>query len=227
MSCSTAAVGTVRTPPRSFLQRHSLQVAPALLGAEVISDLGGARVSVRLTEVEAYAGADDPGSHAFRGRTARNGSMFDVPGTLYVYFTYGMHFCANITCGPVGTAWAVLMRAGAVVDGVEAAGLRRPTARSVPELARGPARLAGCLGLGRDSDGIDLLDADSPVRLMVRGRSVPRSRIQVGPRVGLRNAADRPWRLWLAGEPTVSTYRPATSRIRRPRAGQPSKPSRR
>jgi DNA-3-methyladenine glycosylase len=169
-------------------------------------------VAVRLTEVEAYDGAADPGSHAFRGRTARNAVMFGPPGRVYVYFTYGMHWCANLVCGPAGTASAVLLRAGEVVTGLEVARSRRPSARGDHELARGPARLATALGLGGDDNGADLCDASSPMWLRPAAR--PTGRVRTGPRVGLARAGDRPWRFWLDGDPTVSTYRPHLSRRR-------------
>ncbi len=176
-----------------------LEVAPRLLGATFTH--GG--VTVRLTEVEAYDGPDDPGSHAYRGPTARNAVMFGPPGRLYVYFTYGMHFCCNVSCGPEGRASAVLLRAGEVVEGIEVARERRPGS-SDRDLARGPARLCRTLGIDRDHDGLDLHD------LLVPG-PVPDS-VSAGPRVGLRHAADRPWRFWVTGAPTVSRYVPARPR---------------
>ena len=181
-------------------------IAPLLLGA-LISHGG---VTVRLTELEAYAGAADPGSHAYRGRTARNATMFGPPGHLYVYFTYGMHFCANIVCGPEGRASGCLMRAGEVVDGVELARERRPGS-SDRDLARGPARLTRVLGLSRDFDGADL--SRGPVRLEL-GEPVPT--VSTGPRVGLRAAPERPWRFWITGDRTVSVYRPAKALDKRP-----------
>ena len=124
----------------------------------LISEVGGERVAVRLTEVEAYAGeGEDPGSHAFRGLTPRNATMFAEPGLAYIYFTYGMHWCTNIVTGPEGQASAVLLRAGEVVEGVEVARDRRPSARSDRDLARGPARLSVALRLTGDHDGSDLL----------------------------------------------------------------------
>jgi DNA-3-methyladenine glycosylase len=180
-----------------------LEAAPRLLGAV----LRHGEVAIRLTEVEAYDGPGDPGSHAFRGRTARNAVMFGPPGRLYVYFTYGMHHCCNVVCGPEGRASAVLLRAGVVVDGLDLARERRPTASSDRDLARGPARLCSALGLGLRHDGADL--ATGPVTLSPAPEPVPDERIRTGPRVGLRLAADRPWRFWIDGEPSVSAYRPA------------------
>lgn len=183
-----------------------LEVAPRLLGAR----LTHSGVTVRLTEVEAYAGADDPGSHSFRGRTPRNSVMFGPPGHLYVYFTYGMHYCANIVCGPEGVSAAVLVRAGEIVAGHETARLRRGRAKD-RDLARGPARLCQALGLGREQNGASLDGAGDGPHLELGPAA---GDVVTGPRVGLRAAAERPWRFWLAGEPTVSSYRPAVTRPR-------------
>ncbi|EJF47731.1 DNA-3-methyladenine glycosylase, partial [Actinomyces massiliensis F0489] len=136
-----AGGGSGLTPDvAEVLARDSLQAAPALLGAIVTTTSPEGTVSVRLTEVEAYRGEADPGSHAFRGRTARNASMFEAGGIIYVYFTYGMHHCVNVVTGPEGLSRAVLMRGGEVVAGVELARRRRPAARNDRDLARGPAR---------------------------------------------------------------------------------------
>src|SRR5664279_1131606 len=146
---------------RAFFARPVLQVAPELLGCTVTH----AGVTVRLTEVEAYGGSDDPGSHAFKGQTPRTRVMFGEPGGLYVYFTYGMHWCANLVCGSAGAASAVLLRAGEVVEGLAVARTRRG---GVPDrdLARGPARLTMSLALTRDQNGIDSTAADSPLVLL-------------------------------------------------------------
>jgi DNA-3-methyladenine glycosylase len=195
---------------RSFFARPSLEVAPELLGCIFVH---GA-VAVRLSEVEAYDGVNDPGSHAFNGMTPRNEVMFGPPGHLYVYFTYGMHWCANLVCGAPGQAGAVLLRAGEVVAGVDVARARRPAARSDRDLARGPARLAAALGLSRAENGTDACGPSS-MRVLA-GVHVDPALIRSGPRVGLARAADRPWRFWLAGDPTVSVYRPHTPRRRQP-----------
>lgn len=181
-----------------------LEVAPRLLGAV----LRHGDVAVRLTEVEAYDGPNDPGSHAYRGQTARNATMFGPPGRLYCYFTYGMHVCANVVTGEEGNPSAVLLRAGEVVEGVELARSRRPRS-SDRDLARGPARLCNALGIDLGHDGVDL--AAGPVTLSPRTPG-DHAGIETGPRVGLRGAPDRPWRFWLAGEPSVSAYRPAKAR---------------
>jgi DNA-3-methyladenine glycosylase len=181
-----------------------LDVAPTLLG----STLRCGDVAVRITEVEAYAGADDPGSHSFRGPTPRNAAMFGPPGHLYVYFTYGMHHCANVVCGPEGTSAAVLLRAGEVVAGIDAARARRPRSTD-RDLARGPARLCQALDIDLTDNGNDL--TDGRIRLSLGDTPDPIA-VSRGPRVGLRGAADYPWRFWLTGERSVSTYRPASVR---------------
>ncbi|QBR91297.1 DNA-3-methyladenine glycosylase [Nocardioides euryhalodurans] len=191
-----------------LLGRPALEVAPRLLGAVVAH--GG--VAVRLTEVEAYDGAEDPGSHAYRGRTDRNAVMFGPAAHLYVYFTYGMHHCCNVVTGPEGQASAVLLRAGEVVSGLPVARRRRPAATKDRDLARGPARLCRALDIDAAQDGTALVGG--AVTLTLPDRFVPEGHVRTGPRVGLRGAPDRPWRFWVADEPTVSSYRPARPRNR-------------
>ena len=210
--------------PRSFFARPSLTVARDLLGCVLFVVRDGGRVAVRLTEVEAYDGESDPGSHAFRGQTPRNTVMYGEAGHLYVYFTYGMHYCANVVTGRPGQASAVLLRAGEVVGGADLAAGRRPSARMSRDLARGPARLAQSLGLGRADNGVDLCGApssgpDGPAQWVERGRRGDRALVRTGPRVGVSglggDAATYPWRLWVDADPTVSPYRPAKPRARR------------
>ena len=194
-------------------EAHPLEVAPRLLGA-VLRVRG---VAVRLTEVEAYGGVgEDPGSHAFRGPGRKNATMFGPPGRLYVYFTYGMHWCANVVCGPEGDAGAVLLRAGEVVEGIEIARARRTSARADAELARGPARLTVALGLTGADDGADLASGDVHLELP----ATRASDWSIGPRTGVSgpggDADAFPWRFWLPREPSVSPYRPHTPK--RPRA---------
>ncbi|MFG2013206.1 DNA-3-methyladenine glycosylase [Micromonospora sp. NPDC048868] len=177
--------------------------ARALLGCR----LTAGDVTVRITEVEAYAGtAGDPASHAHRGRTPRNAVMFGPAGHAYVYFTYGMHWCMNVVTGIEGEASAVLLRAGEVVDGVETARARRPAVRRDVELARGPARLCAALGIDKSAYGRWLLN-DGPVRLRPAEVPVPDEAVAAGPRVGVTGAHDVPWRFWITGDPTVSAYR--------------------
>ena len=197
-----------------------LTVARDLLGAVVERETEEGTVAVRLAEVEAYAGETDPGSHAYRGRTPRNGAMFGPPGHAYVYFTYGMHFCLNLVCGPAGTARAVLLRGGAVVDGIELARRRRPGAPD-RDLARGPARLTRALSVDRALDAADVTAAGSPLRVRP-GRPIPDERVRTSRRTGVGGAgADLPWRYYVEGDPAVSPYRAAAPR-RRP--GRPAVP---
>jgi DNA-3-methyladenine glycosylase len=251
--------------PREFFAGSSLEVAPRLLGCVLEHETGEGLVAVMLTEVEAYDGAADPASHAYRGRTARNAVMFGEPGHAYVYFTYGMHFCVNLVCRPEGTASAVLLRAGRVIEGIplaagrraagrngagrvagrrgqpsdpgsgglggpdglegsggpgqpvgaSAAGVARPAVER--ELARGPARLCQALGIDRGQDGADACAPASPLRIRQAAKTdsgQPRPAVSRGPRVGISAAADRPWRFWLTGDPTVSAYRPYARRAR-------------
>lgn len=198
----------MRVLPRSFYDRPVLEVARDLLGRTLCCG----EVRIRLTEVEAYDGANDPASHAFRGKTPRNAVMFGPPGHAYVYFTYGMHYCMNVVCGPAGQASAVLLRAGEVVSGHEVVAARRPAA-ATRDLARGPARLCRSLAVDRTFDGTDLTRRRSRLQVAV-GSPVGEAAVMSGPRVGISSAADRPWRLWIAGDPTVSPYRPHVPRKR-------------
>jgi DNA-3-methyladenine glycosylase len=195
----------------------AVDVAPALLGCVIEHETPEGLVAVALTEAEAYHGRADPASHAYRGRTARNAVMFGPPGHAYVYFTYGMHFCVNLVCLPEGTASAVLLRAGRVIEGEDLARARRsapgPHGR---DLARGPARLCQALAINRAQDGADVCDPASPLRVRwpAPAGEVPLAgaAISRGPRVGISAAADLPWRFWVTGDPTVSVYRPHTPR---------------
>lgn len=211
-------------------------MAPALLGCVLEHQTPDGLVAVELTEVEAYQGAADPASHAYRGMTARNAVMFGLPGHAYVYFTYGMHFCVNVVCMPEGAASAVLLRAGRVVAGEDLARRRRAprgtapgdvTARALParELARGPARLCQALAISRVQNGCDLCAPDSPLRL--RGgdgdaRVGGNAAVSVGPRVGVAAATETNWRFWRQDDETVSTYRRHKARARRVDASAPA-----
>ncbi|MBM7772997.1 DNA-3-methyladenine glycosylase [Actinokineospora baliensis] len=194
-----------------MLTREDLAVDPVdasklLLNATLRADSAEGTVEVRIVEVEAYRGGDDPASHCYRGKTPRNEVMFGPAGHLYVYFVYGMHFCANVVSLTDGVPGAVLLRAGEVISGLELARARRPASRSDAELAKGPARLTSVLGLKADHNGIDLTDPSSPVRLY-RGDPVQPDQIRVGPRVGVAVAIDVPWRFWVDGSKAVSSYR--------------------
>ncbi|MDT7784063.1 MAG: DNA-3-methyladenine glycosylase [Pseudonocardiales bacterium] len=187
-----------------LLTREELAIDPVdasrlLLG----SYLEAGDVRVRIVEVEAYRGGDDPASHCYRGKTPRNEVMFGPAGFLYVYFVYGMHFCANVVTLTDGVPGAVLLRAGEVVDGEDIAFSRRPASRSAAELAKGPARLCKVLGLDRSQNGVELTSPDSPVRLYAGD---PVTEVRSGPRVGVAVAMDVPWRFWI-DSPAVSTYK--------------------
>jgi DNA-3-methyladenine glycosylase len=191
------------------LAGHALDAAPRLLGWRLRQ---GDRVGV-IVEVEAYGGDDDPASHAFRGPTRRNAVMFGAPGRLYVYLIYGMYRCANVVCGPVGTPGAVLIRALAPVDGLDAMGLDRPSAQRVTDYCSGPGKLTAALGVGLDHDGVDLLAPTSPVRLepptpQWATRLASPTAIVSGPRVGITRAVDLPWRFAVLDDPNVSRPRP-------------------
>jgi DNA-3-methyladenine glycosylase len=196
-----------RTPlDRRFYARSSLEVAPDLIG-KVLATADGRRA--RIVEVEAYAGADDPGSHAYRGRTRRNETMWGPPGRLYVYFTYGMHWCANAVCGNDGTPVAVLLRAAEPLAGLDlmrAARWRTQRTQTDRDLCRGPARLCQALGIDRRHDGADLVSGDRGITVVDDGW-VPSTPPTSTTRIGLSAGADLPWRFvldgsrWASGRP--------------------------
>lgn len=180
-------------------------VAPSLLGCWLVSERSEGSVALRLTEVEAYSGnGTDAAAHSHRGPTPRAAIMFGPPGRLYVYFSYGVHWCANVVVGREGEGSAVLLRAGDVLVGEELARSRRPAARAARDLARGPARLSQALGIGPDDLDADLLSPFSTVRLH---RGLPPSAISAGPRVGISLATDLPWRFWATDALSVSLFR--------------------
>ncbi|MFD9396919.1 DNA-3-methyladenine glycosylase [Streptomyces sp. NPDC060000] len=206
-----------RTPlPRTFFDRPVLEVAQDLLGRLLVRTTPDGPITLRLTEVEAYDGPNDPGSHAYRGPTARNGVMFGPPGHVYVYFTYGMWHCMNLVCGPDGRASAVLLRAGEIVEGAQSARKRRLSARNDMELAKGPARLATALAVDRTLDGTDACaTGDTPLRILT-GTPVSSDQVRSGPRTGVSgDGGVHPWRYWVADDPTVSPYRAHVPRRRR------------
>lgn len=202
--------------PRQLTERElavdPIDAARLLLGSVIESTTPDGVVGVRIVEVEAYRGGDDPASHCYRGRTPRNDVMFGPAGRLYVYFVYGMHWCANVVTGADGTASAVLLRGGEVIRGLPVARVRRPTARREVDLARGPAALAAVLGVTGADSGTDLLDPESIIE--IRAGTRPAVSIAHGPRVGVSMAADEPWRFIEAGNPTVSAYRRGTRATR-------------
>jgi DNA-3-methyladenine glycosylase len=205
----------VAVPARVWYARDVNLVARDLLGSYLTARSRAGDVTVRITEVEAYGGATDPGSHAFRGRTARNAVMFAEPGRLYVYRHLGLHHCVNIVAEPTGSPAAVLLRAGEIVEGADLARARREHVGVVDsdrQLARGPARLAVCLGLDRDHNGADVTEAGGDV-VLHRHETTVQPSLASGPRVGVSGAGGEgnrfAWRYWLTGERTVSAYRPA------------------
>ncbi|MGP0225292.1 MULTISPECIES: DNA-3-methyladenine glycosylase [unclassified Paenarthrobacter] len=214
----TANLVTAPDAVRDFLTGDPRSIAPLFLGAVLTHQSEAGPVSVRLTEVEAYMGPrdsehPDPGSHTYGGRTARNAPMFGPAGYLYVYFTYGMHYCANIVCGPDGAPSALLLRAGEVVAGGELAAARRPASKTHKDLASGPARLASALGLTTADTGRDALV--EPFSLWLPG--TPAAAVASGPRVGVAGpggTTEYPWRFWIEDDPTVSRYKAARPRNR-------------
>jgi DNA-3-methyladenine glycosylase len=194
------------------LTTDPLSAARRLLGAT----LSGRDVIATIVEVEAYGGTPDgpwpdASAHSYRGRGARNAVMFGPPGRLYTYRSHGIHVCANVACGPDGTAAAVLLRAATIVSGIDVARSRRGDLTRTAALARGPGNLCSALGITMADNGIDLFDPGSPVQLVLNDVVTAVS----GPRIGISKAADRPWRLWLQGRAEVSAYR------RSPRAPAP------
>jgi DNA-3-methyladenine glycosylase len=198
-----------RSLPRSFYLRDSWEVAPDLLGKVIVVG----RCRGRIVEVEAYGGAADAASHAYRGPTARNRPMFAIGGHLYVYFSYGMHWCTNVVTGPIGDAQAVLLRALEPLSGVEDMRARRPAARRDVDLANGPGKLSAALAIGRAHDGTDLVahgrrhpptgEHVLAVRIVDDG-TARSTEVAVGPRIGLSKALETPWRFWVPGNRFVS-----------------------
>lgn len=203
---------------RGFFERPATDVAPQLIGQVIEHDTPEGLVRVRLSEVEAYEGGADPASHAYRGRTTRNATMFGAAGRVYVYLIYGVHWCMNLVCLSPGTASAVLLRAGEVAEGLEVARNRRPGVRD-RDLARGPARLTRTLGIDRACDGSDVCDPMSPLRVR-EGTRVETSRLRTSPRTGVAAAQEARWRFYLEGDRSVSPYRSHAPRRRRSGEGQ-------
>jgi len=215
-------VSVLRPARRADLDGLPADVAPRLLGGMLETVIAGERVSVRLTEVEAYHGLGtgpvaDPGSHARMGQTPRNATMWGEPGHLYVYLSHGIHSCVNVVCGPEGVAGGILLRAGEIVEGADAATrrrlARRGVVRSPRELASGPGRLGDAVGLQHPiHDGIDAIVPTERAGAVasLRVREQPLATVVTGPRVGVAGIAGTeafPWRFWIAGDPTVSAFR--------------------
>lgn len=208
----------LRDATRDDLAALPVEVAPRLLGAHLTAVVDGVAVTARLTEVEAYHGLGtgdrpDPASHARMGPTARNATMWGEPGHLYVYLSHGIHSCVNVVCGPRGVAGGILLRGAEIVDGADAATLRRPAARTPRDLARGPGRLGDALGLRHPvHDGIDAIGgaAQAGATASLALRTEPLAEVASGPRVGVAGVAGTdafPWRFWIPGDPTVSPFR--------------------
>lgn len=204
-----------RPLPARFYARDPLTVARAVLGRELVHDSPEGRVSGIIVEAEAYHGADDPASHAWRGRTARNAVMFGPAGFSYVYFIYGVHHALNFVTGIEGAASAVLVRALEPVEGIEIMRKRRGV-EAIERLANGPGNLAQALGLTLAHDGLDL--TRGPLWLSDRAARRRGCGVATGPRIGIRRAADRPWRFLLAGHACVSG--PRSSRVATPRVNR-------
>lgn len=191
--------------PRDFYDQHPTLVAPELLNKVLVRDDGRA---LRIVEVEAYAGHEDPAAHSYRGQTARNATMFGPPGHLYVYFSYGMHWCSNAVCG---NGMGVLLRAGEPIQGIQAMLLARPKAKRNQDLASGPGKLSQAMGITRELDGADLVTGDRGLRIVDDGTPPPTNPF-VGPRIGISKAMDFPWRWHLPDHAHVSVRSPRNSK---------------
>jgi DNA-3-methyladenine glycosylase len=191
---------TQRRLPQSFFRRDARAVAPELLNKILLAADGR---SGRIVEVEAYCGAIDPAAHTYRGKTQRNAVMFGPPGCMYVYFTYGMHWCCNAVCGDDGEGTAVLLRALQPLAGLERMRDARRAARSDRDLCRGPARLTQAMGITGAQNGIELFSGRAGFSLVGDGTPPPRD-AQAGPRIGISRAVEHPWRWYVPGNEYVS-----------------------
>ncbi len=191
----------------SLLGQHPVHVAPQLLGKLLVR---GARIG-RIVEVEAYGGGDDPASHAHRGRTKRNSVMFERPGLLYVYFTYGMYWCANVVCGKEGESAAVLIRAIEPLEGIDLMQASRPSAKSDRDLCNGPAKLCQSFDIDSTDNGCDLVSRPQAPNARAKeslylldGELNSRDKVLQGPRIGIKSGCDLAWRWWIADSPYIS-----------------------
>ena len=198
-----------RKLPRSFYSRPTLRVAQDLLGAFLVRQMGRSILVGKIVEVEAYRGSIDPASHAYRGRTPRNEVMFGKAGHLYVYFTYGMHFCANVVTERAGKAGAVLLRAVEPLRGVSSMRANRKKGKGMKNrglndermLTNGPAKLCQAFNIGRKTNGADLLGSEIYV---VRGNPVARPDLARSERIGIRNGRNKKWRFFIKNNRWVS-----------------------
>jgi DNA-3-methyladenine glycosylase len=207
---ASTASRRLRTLPRTFYNRDPREVAPELLNKILVRDDGRAG---RIVEVEAYAGAEDPAAHSFRGKTARNATMFGPGGHLYVYFTYGMHWCANAVCGKVGEGHGVLLRAMEPLAGLDLMQQARGFPARVRDLASGPGRLAQAMGIDRTFDGADLVKGDRGIRIVSDG-SLPPEKPVASPRIGIRHGIEHAWRWHVPQHEHVSKARPGVRPLR-------------
>ena len=200
MSASVRRNAVGKRLPRSFYRRDPREVAPDLLNKVLVARDGRA---ARIVETEAYCGPLDAAAHSYRGQTPRNAVMFGEPGLLYVYFTYGMHYCCNAVCGEAGEGVAVLIRAAEPIAGLDKIRAARPAAKRDRDLCSGPARLCQAFGIDRRQDGADLVTADHGLAIVDDGVPPPADPA-VGPRIGIRHAEEEPWRWYVRGNPHVS-----------------------
>ena len=197
---ASASVRAGRKLPRAFYRRDPREVAPDLLNKVLVSADGR---RARIIETEAYCGPLDAAAHTYRGKTPRNAVMFGAPGLLYVYFTYGMHFCCNAVCGEEGEGVAVLLRAAEPLAGLDLMREARPAAKRDRNLCSGPARLCQAFGIARAQDGADLVTGVGGLTIVDDGVAPPDEPV-VTARIGIRHAAEEPWRWYVRGNPNVS-----------------------
>ena len=197
---------TMKKLSRDFYVRDVLKVAEELLGKVFVKKIGKRKLSGKIVEVEAYSGATDEAAHSFGGMTKRNEVLFRAGGLLYVYFTYGMHFCCNIVTGEEGAGNAVLLRALEPLEGIETMARNRfgessLGSRSLRNLANGPGKICRAFGIDRRDNGVDLL---GDYIYVLEGENIERDSIQATKRIGIKKSVDLPWRFYIKGNPNVS-----------------------